>query len=403
MMINIMIICQCATNKGDRAIAEYLINSLIDQEVFITLSTTEPSLWGNLKNHGCEVIGTGYQSLFGKTNNKFLRKVYHEITSLYYNFFVYPEVISSGTKKRCERLSKDYISRLRNADLVIVTGGHHLTSIRNKNAMFSMTYDIALASIYSKKYILWSQTIGPLVFSDEKIKAFFTTIIEKAAAVFIRDENSRQCLQELVGNNQHNVYKSYDSVFGFGTEDYLPFDKRENKVGVSIFNGLKKAFDTYSAIAKILDHFVCEGNDIEFFRMENDNKELEDIQSIISLMKTKPIIKIYSFETSTKEHLQELSTCKYFIGYKTHSVIMALTTATPLLAICYHKKTRDFMKDYELEEYAIDDEMLSAEHGINLVKKIIRHANDIHTTMATKSNEIAISVGKDLKEVIDGK
>lgn len=402
-MKNVMIVCQCATNKGDRAIAEYLINALLQKNIRITLSTTEPSLWETACSKGVEVIGTGYQSLFHKTNNGFLNKVKHEITSFYYDRFVYPEIISSSTKKRCERLSKEYISYLKKADLVVVTGGHHITSIRNKNAMFGITYDIALASIYSKKYILWSQTIGPLSFDNQKIKEFFADVIKKADAVFIRDDNSKKCLQELVGDQQDNIYKSYDSVFGFGKDEYVPYEKRENKVGISIFNGLKKAFDTYPAIAGMLDFFAAQGNSIEFFRMENDDKEMADIQSVISMMKTKPEIKVYPFDTTTKEHLQEMSTCKYYIGYKTHSVIMALTTATPLIAICYHEKTRDFMKDYGIAEYAIDDEELTLERGVALAEIIIESADHINEIMAEKSRAMATSIADDFKEVLDEK
>lgn len=402
-MKNVMIVCQCATNKGDRAIAEYLIRTLLQRNFSITLSTTEPSLWENVRSEGVEVIGTGYRSLFRKTSNRFLNKVNHEITSFYYDRFVYPEIISSDTPKRCERLSKEYISYLKKADLVIVTGGHHITSIRNKNAMFSITYDIALASLYSKKYILWSQTIGPLSFDNQKIKEFFAGVIRKADAVFIRDNNSRKCLQELVGDQQDNIYKSYDSVFGFGKDEFVPYEKRENKVGISIFNGLKKAFDTYPAIAGLLDFFAQKGNSIEFFRMENDDKELTDIQTIISMMKTKPEIKVFPFKTTTKEHMQELSTCKYYIGYKTHSVIMSLTTATPLLGICYHKKTNDFMKDYRLEEYAIDDEEMTLERGVALAEKIIESADHINEIMTEKSRAIATSIADDFKEVLDEK
>ncbi|MCK9478950.1 MAG: polysaccharide pyruvyl transferase family protein [Firmicutes bacterium] len=399
-MRKIMIICQCATNKGDRAIAEYLLDRLSSEDIFITLSTTEPTLWANTGIKRLKVIGMGYRNLFDKINNRYIRKICHRITKLYYEHFVYPELISNKTKKNCERISKEYISALKEAELVIVTGGHHITSIRNKNALFAITYDIALASIYSKKYILWSQTIGPLSFENQKIKGLFAKIINNANAVFIRDDNSRRCLDELVGSNQGNIFKSYDSVFGFGNKEYRPIAERENKVGISIFNGLKKAFDTYPAIAKVLDFFALQGNSIEFFRMEHDAKELRDIKSIIDLMKVKATIKIYPFESSTEEHLQELSSCRYYIGYKTHSVIMALATGTPLLGICYHKKTHDFMADYGLEGYAIDDEMFNEEQGILISQKIIEQANNIHMLMIEKSKEIAFAIRDHFEEAM---
>ena len=79
---------------------------------------------------------------------------------------------------------------------------------------------------------------------------------------------------------------------------------------------------------------------------------------------------------------------------------MSLTTATPVFAICYHKKTRDFMNDYELGEFAVDDEQLNFEKGTLLIDKMLENADEIHMKMSQKSREIADFVERDLNEVI---
>ena len=57
-MMKILIACQCASNKGDRAIAEYLVDQLSKlPEVEITLSATDPKLWSYLPQKGVKVIG----------------------------------------------------------------------------------------------------------------------------------------------------------------------------------------------------------------------------------------------------------------------------------------------------------------------------------------------------------
>ena len=399
-MKNILIICQCATNKGDRAIAEYLISKISNENTSVTLSTTDPSLWSGRTD--INVIGTGYRSLFKPSRSKFIQKACHEITSLFYSLFVYPELIKPNSKKYfCRKISGEFISKLKEADTVIVTGGHHITSIRNKNALFAITYDIGLAAVYSRRYILWSQTIGPLEFTDNLAKTFFADVIKKAEYVFIRDENSKNCLKNLIGSGYNNIKKTYDSVFGFGSYDYTPWEQRKNKVGISIFNGLKKAFDTYPAIAKLLDYYALNGYDIEFFRMEHNDKELQDINHVIGLMTVKANVIIYPFETTANEHLKEISECRYFIGYKTHSVIMALTTATPLIGICYHSKTRDFMADYGLSEYAVDDTALDTENLIRLADKLSQNAGEIHLSMKNISKAQALAVENDIRKVTD--
>ena len=185
-----------------------------------------------------------------------------------------------------------------------------------------------------------------------------------------------------------------------GSLQKLPFEKREKKVGISIFNGLQKAFATFDAIAAMLDHLAQKGYAIEFFRMEHTDKEQRDIQVIIDKMKVKTDVHVFPFKSSTLEHLQELEKCSMYIGYKTHSVIMSLTTATPLLGICYHRKTRDFMADYQLDQYAIDDEQLTAEKGIALADAIEMNAAQIHSTMCAHSARIAEIISQDLSNTI---
>lgn len=399
-MKNVLIVCQCATNKGDRAVAEFLISQLKkDDDVKITLSTTKPELWEYLKEENIDVIGTGYKSFsFGK-DGSLISRVLKRLTRIFYNKVVFKELISNKKKTICNLISKDFISRVKSADTVIVTGGHHITSIREKNALFSITYDIGLVAEYSKRYVLWSQTIGPLSFTDDLYKNYFVNLIDNANLCFIRDKNSAECIKSI-GCNGENIRITYDSVFGFGINEFEDYKKRQNKVGISIFNGLKKAYDTFFEIAGILDWFAEKGYAIEFFRMEYDGGELNDIEKIISLMKNKAEISVFDFKTNTKEHLAELSTCKYYIGYKTHSVIMSLTTATPLLGICYHKKTRDFMEEFGLSEFSIDDTSLTKEKGIAIAEKLCLESSDLHIKMKKKSKIIAEKIDSDFEEVL---
>ena len=399
-MKKIMIICQCATNKGDRAIAEYLIERLRGEDVQLTLSATEPSLWSHLKD--VEVIPMGYRRVFPQFKNRLLEKVSRELNGKYSDLFVFPALIDKNSKhKKCRRISCDFIRKIQESDLVIVTGGHHITSIRNKNALFAITYDIGLAALYAKRLVLWSQTIGPLEFTNSDAEDFFARVLGSAQRIYIRDANSSRCLERFPALPKERILKSYDSVFGFGDRNVPELAARQKKVGISIFNGLKKSVAVYPEIAKLLDHFVNRGYALEFFRMESNDKELEDIHRLVALMKAQPDIQVFPFQSSTREHLKEMSTCQFYVGHKTHSVIMALTTATPLLGLCYHEKTRDFMKDYGLEHYAVDDEALDHRQVIPLIDELIAEADTVHKIMLERSERIALQVSDDLRSILD--
>jgi len=390
--MKVLVACQSATNKGDRAIAEYLISQLLESEHEVVLSTTHPKLWESISDK-ISVIGMGYKSTGENAKNRFVKKFFRVFNRLVRDKILFASLISPKSKHLiCRCVSKEFVASVKRADLVIVTGGHHITSIREKNALFQFTYDIGLVSLYAKRYVLWSQTIGPLEFSSDKAKIFIENTIKNAEKVFIRDENSLSCIKSVYGSFD-NLVKTYDSVFGYGDIDVRDVHEREKKVGISIFNGLKKAFKTYDVIAQMLDMFASYGYAIEFFRMEHDDFELENIKQVVSLMKQKADISIYPFLSETEEHLREVASCRCFIGYKTHSIIMALTTATPLIAIAYHKKSADFMKDFGLEEYVVSDEELCVENSNRLIYKLNENLKEIQL----KEKKVAQLMAKQLK------
>ncbi len=399
--MKIMIACQCGTNKGDRAIAEYLINELQQKGVEITLSTSRPDLWSSIEEENVNVISMGYPNLLPRVQGKFFSRVTGYIQRKVLDKMLLSSMASSkGKHLICNLLSRKFIKKISEMDMVVVTGGHHITSLREENAFFSYTYDIGLISLYAKRYVLWSQTIGPLAFTSEKAKCFFGNVLQKAEKVFIRDENSIKCIDELYGDCG-NLVKTFDSVFGYGSMSYPNIENRQKKIGIAIFDGLKKAFKTYTTLAKVLDKYAAKGYVVEFFRMEHNDRELGSINKIISLMNHKDNIIIYPFMTTTEKHLQEVASCKCFIGYKTHSVIMALATATPIIAIAYHKKTEDFMRDFGLGDYAISDEnleLVAVEKCMTLLEDNIEQIQEKQRIVA---QQIAQQLKKDLHEMVN--
>lgn len=399
-MKKILIACQCATNKGDRAIAEYLISQLkCYPNVKIMLSTTEPSLWDIPSYKDVEVIGCGYRHFKYFSKKGFVNKIVRELEFLFYRYVCFTELLLGIKLIVCGIVSRSFIKKVQEADLVIVTGGHHITSIRNKNALFAITYDISLISRCSSKYVLWSQTIGPLVFTSNRIKDFFGKIIRNAESVYLRDANSFDCINSLYGQID-NLRKSYDSVFGFGSVVFDNYNNRKQRIGVSIFNGLGKAKEANKHILSLLQYCSKIGYEIYFFRMEHDKKELEDINDLVSLIPDTSRVHIFPFNTSTQQHLEMVASCNIFVGYKTHSVIMALTTATPLIGICYHNKTRDFMSDYDLQQYAIDDTNIGEGELQEAFTSIINRASDIHDIEQKHSLVLSERIKRDFEEMM---
>ena len=79
---------------------------------------------------------------------------------------------------------------------------------------------------------------------------------------------------------------------------------------------------------------------------------------------------------------------------------MSLTTATPLVGICYHKKTRDFMSDFGLQDDAIDDNEIKDDILIKMFNKVISRSREIHREESSKSIAISNSLKNDFNEMI---
>ncbi|MBE6657497.1 MAG: hypothetical protein E7604_03540 [Ruminococcaceae bacterium] len=398
--MKILIACQSAANQGDRAIADYLIRQLSALGHEIVLSTTQPALWKTGLAADISVIGMGYWSPNSIIRKPFIGGLLRGLTRWLWNPILFADLMAKhGGHPLCRMVSSRFIEAVRDADLVIVTGGHHITSFREKNALFQFTYDIGLVQIFAGRYILWSQTVGPLTFTSARAKAFIKGLLLQAECVYLRDESSMICAAETVGTCA-NTTRTCDSVFGFGMADYPSLSDREKKVGVSIFDGLKKAFAAYETIAAMLDRYASDGYTIEFFRMEYGDAEADSIRRVISLMKTHPRITVHPFMTSTEEHLCAVASCRCFIGYKTHSVIMALTTATPLIAIAYHPKTADFMHDFGLDAYVLPDETLRTEQALRCIDLLEQNLAAVHQTEREIAREMAQRVQNDVYEMV---
>jgi len=103
----------------------------------------------------------------------------------------------------------------------------------------------------------------------------------------------------------------------------------------------------------------------------------------------------------TIEHLKQLAQCKFFVGHKTHSIIFALLTATPLIAIAYHVKAMDFMKQFGLAEYGFMESETSPEKLISVFEKVKSNLDEVYAIESKKSDEMCKKVKQDFAKLID--
>lgn len=380
-----LVINHYSANKGDRAILYFVVRELARNKAqSITVSTNDRSFWATGMNAEgqnvnfvpwgqCEEhpIGTKCINMLAiRAANKFRRQYAFPILKSFLKnkiFGVPPFFATRGFAKA-----------LIEADIVIGTGGHHIQTRFTPESLSSLTYDMALTLLANKPLILWSQSIGPLDFLNNKNKEFVRNIVDSSQEIYLRDKNS---ISELckIGAQLNHIRETYDSVIGLNDEIpvYQFINERDAVIGISVYSAESRTPDVFhqyvSSLAGFIDSAAESGYRIRFFPMEMKRAAADDrpcIHAVLNCVRRRDACEVIEDDLDTVAHLREVAKCRVFVGHKTHSQIFAFTVGTPLIALAYHEKTVDFMTQYDLQDNCVLDSELTAKRLFNVFQSI---------------------------------
>lgn len=412
-MKKILIINQYSSNKGDRAVLYALINLLRKYEgVEITVSTSTISDWDNTFNDNIKFTPWGWD-YHPRTNNPLVKLKFfllRRILKLTYAIIRRALVNDSIPFYISQLINPDFYNSLKDADLVISTGGHHVTTILAENAVSSQIFDLACSLILKKKVVLWSQTIGPLEFNNNSDKLFVEKIIKGVEAIYIRDEKSLEVLS-VAGCDPQKIHRTFETVLSLNNniEQYISYDNRKKIIGISIYSTVKRnnvELNQYiSAISGFANYCINEtDNEIVFLPMELKGSGPDDrwlIEKILENIKFKNRCSMLDNDLNTDEHFNFIKNCSYFLGHKTHSVIFALAAGVPLIAIAYHPKTIEFMRQYDNEEFALEDGGLTKEKLIQTFEILKKSAEKNSVKLFEQSRTFAQKIELEFDNMIN--
>ncbi|MEJ2649172.1 MAG: polysaccharide pyruvyl transferase family protein [Sedimentisphaerales bacterium] len=366
--MNVLVINQCSTNKGDRAVLYFVLREMKANGIdSVTVSASNPQYWEEAKDFpeiDVNVIPWGWD-VSRKRNVGFLTKVFHLFMKVKLpRLICFPLVRNALVKgKRPSYLrhivNKHYLEALEKADIVISTGGHHLTTIIAGSIKTPQIFDMAIALLWRKPLLLWSQSIGPFTFKSSSSKTMIRKILAGVRQTYVRDEASQEEIENVDVSAEH-ISKTRESVFGLYDviRSRVAPSKREAVMGVSVWTGNKHDYQAWEeyvcCFAELIDYAIEKGGyeRVRFFPMEMQGSDRTCIEDIKKHACKKDGCEIVENFPGTVEHINSISKCRMFLGHKTHSQIFSLVAETPLLAIAYHKKTEDFMAQFNLERKA---------------------------------------------------
>ncbi len=414
--MNVLIINQWSTNKGDRSVAYFLIRELLKAGVEdITISTSNTRYWQNFDEFpGARVkfIPFGWTTTFRKSPKQtILARIEMRLKQILFRKVAMPLIRAALAKDINPwyiRLfcTREYLEAVKNADVVISTGGHRVTTLLVEDVQISAVFDMAVALLNKKPLVFWSQTIGPLDFKNGANRQFVKKILQGCFRIIIRDASSAGVLRELdvpvdrVSETRDSVFGLYDLV----TDQKKPSD-REAIMGVSVYMVQKRTpaeRDAYAAaLSRLVDHAADQGYRVQFFPMQKNHADVPCIQNIIAACQNKDRVSVVDWCPEAPEHIKMIADCRMFVGHKTHSVVYALAVGTPVIAIAYHRKTREFMEQFGLQEYCIPDEELDGSDLVSLFDKAASRLNEISATELKHACRTGIRVQDDFRALVD--
>ncbi len=414
--MNVMIINQYASNKGDRAVLYFLVRELKRNNVRnICISTHDRKWWadsGIASESGVKFVPWGLNAERPANSGVFLRKmlgIRDRLEPVRYGLgrnilFKYRK--APGLKELV--CNGEFLRAVNAADLVVSTGGHHVTTLLSPDAISGQLFDMGIVHMAGKPLVLWSQSIGPLEFRCPENADFVRSVLSEASEIFVRDDHSSE-LMDNFGVRCCGVRQTFESVIGLN--DLFPGYKnpsdREKILGIAIYAAQARAAADHTTyvndISALADHAIQKGYTVHFFPMELKDGGSDDrplIREIAGRIKDTARCIVEDRDMDTAEHLAKVARCRVFAGHKTHSVIFALAAGTPLIALAYHKKTEDFMAQYGLSRYAIADREISANRLCNCFDNLNTELDTVGRLEFEKSREYGQIVRNDFSDMV---
>jgi polysaccharide pyruvyl transferase CsaB len=306
------------------------------------------------------------------------------------------------------------------ADLVITGGGglfhdyggyseDGLLSEGNWGIGFHVTAGM-LAALYEKPHVICGAGVGPLF--SEQGRVYLRAICEAAQAVCVRDEGSRQLLEQS-GVSGEKVEVTADLAFllarasdGRVAEildaEAIPASGLRLGVVVRHWQNYAERGVWETELAAALDAFAERraGAQILFLPFQQFPGEQEDDRAaavrVRSLMRCAERSRIVQGCYPAGEMAALLATCQCVVAMRLHAVIFSLAAGVPFVALAYDEKVRQAVRRAGSMRHAIELNQLRREALLEMLEQALgaRAAANIPRELARRNVDIAVAVLK---------
>ncbi|MFI6073492.1 polysaccharide pyruvyl transferase family protein [Actinoplanes sp. NPDC051343] len=294
-----------------------------------------------------------------------------------------PAAVGTLAKRFLPAEAQREIQALSEADLVVSMGGGYLNARPGLDG-YQNVFFILLPALIAQKHkvpvVFAPQSYGP--FPAAVQRRFVARTLRRAALVLSREDVSVDILTAC-GLPADRVIRAVDSGFAFDPatsldwRERLGIDRTTRLVGMTARQWLPpQEQERYErALAAIIDYLHARQMQVVLIPQVTTDY-LGDDDRIVSRRiharcTNKPLL---VDEVVDYRDLKRLyGECDFLLGTRFHSVIFALTSRVPCIAIEYEHKTRGIMRDLGLEDWVLPMEDVTYERLRALIERLDEH------------------------------
>ncbi len=273
------------------------------------------------------------------------------------------------------------------ADLIIPVGGGYIrakSGFRETAILFFILHSLIFSYILGKTTVNYAQSIGPFGNSFQEWMTRFT--LKRVDGIIARESITLHLLNSW--GITKNTILSVDSGFLFQSNvkknihQELGISSEKKIIGVTTRNWLTpKKQETYEqSIAEFSDYCIKKYDATIVFipqvtveNHQDDDRESNKRAFERMQYKNKAYLIEKKYDHQTIKALY--GSLDYLIGTRFHSVIFALTSYVPSIAVEYEYKTRGIMTDLGLEAWVISMQDVHTQTLITLFESLMKEKN----------------------------
>lgn len=318
----------------------------------------------------------------------------HKLPKLMYAAAMIPVTTFWAVSKRWLRISLPLpgvwdipMRTLAESDMQVCVGGGYLRAkpdLTSTIILLLLVHQIWLARLLGKPVYLYAQSFGPYPTVLQRYLA--QTGLRSASLILVREAKSEQLLKDM-GIPRYCVRKVPDSAFLFKARSIkavrriIRSDGDTDKiVGITVRSWLdeprQQAYET--AIADLIRHIISKPHHrvVVIPQVTSSAQHDDDREAGARISKMLPADVPVTFldqQFSPSEILSIYASLDYLVGTRFHSVIFALISGVPAVAIEYEHKTSGIMQDLGLEEWVVPIEAVTSKKLIRLYDDVVQN------------------------------